>query len=258
MKGIIINFDDESKTGLILSENGVRYPFKEESINNKKLIENKSLNDFSNLSVDFIFENETLKDIYIIDEILKKAPESIISSKKISKLNYDDFNLDVGEEKVKKVRKESLRDMIISPILTIALYIWIDSLKRDSFWTFPLFLLMLITGFGFLYSIFGFLFPKNLLYKVDMEKFKQQLIILDNDNIQQPYKHLSILSAEGSTYDEALSKIIKLAFDLKADALINFKQDLATSSNVKTSFNSNSIHTKINKIYTLQASAISI
>ena len=84
------------------------------------------------------------------------------------------------------------------------------------------------------------------------------LTILDNDNIQQPYKHLSILSAEGSTYDEALNKIIKLAFDLKADVLINFKQDLATSSNVKTSFNSNSIRTKINKTYTLQTSAISI
>ena len=94
--------------------------------------------------------------------------------------------------------------------------------------------------------------PKQILLKLTkkgilIDEYKKHLKIINYTPNNLDFESMGIITVSDKYLENANTKLIKEAFSLKADAIINYSHQISTASNVRTSgwANNKSIKTDI-------------
>ncbi len=101
----------------------------------------------------------------------------------------------------------------------------------------------------------------NIQRKKDiLEEYKKHLKIINYTPNNLYFDNLEIINVRESTLQEAENKLLKKAYELKADAIINYSNQFNTISSVNTSgFGSaKTISTSVKAVNTLSGLAIKV
>ena len=279
MKGTIIDFDETEKVGLILSEDGNRYEF--------DLSQWKSKNKTPELDneVDFVINEDKVCDIYSLNKVndanktknnndlqnhfdsdIKKINFTEIENTIDAKLDAEVYNPEVR----KKGKQMAIKYFLISLVVLVFEMILI-TLSNEAKW----YLLSIILGFIFFITILvsitvimPVVLPDKLLRiimniqrkKDILEEYKKHLKIINYTPNNLYFDNLEIINVRESTLEEAENKLLKKAYELKADAIINYSNQFNTISSVNTSgFGSaKTISTSVKAVNTLSGLAIKV
>lgn len=264
MKGTVIDFSNTENSGLILGEDGNRYIFDISDYKGK----NKSID--IDCEVDFIVDENIAKEIYPIKikesskEAIKiekdeKTPTS--SSLNIKKVDFKSIENELSNPKHSEaIQKEYKIYLILSIlVLLIPLYIMFTAKTSNSGIFVLSMLASLFIAFYIVKLFLVFSSPYEVVKKMVLKKsYKEQLKIWETTPKGLEYEEIRRLHIEGKSFENSEEQLLELAFNIKADAIINYSYQHSTSSNIKTSgFGKHkSIDTKINEYHIIDGLAI--
>ena len=281
MKGIVLDFNHKENIGLILGSDGKRYSF-------NYLNEWKSSNKIPELheEVDFLEKDNIAIEIFSLS---KKTEQNSNSSQDnninstFKKINFEQIESEINHyietnPQIKKnQKKESIKAFFISLSITILTYILSNilfSYKWDFFGLISsiAFLLgCLVTLIFVIIVIFMSFTPKEKLDNAVtksirdekiFEVYSNSLTILNYvpDNLN--YQVIKMISSSSRNYDDAKKQLIRQAYELKADAILNLKDNTNSTSDVKSSFipgtNTQQIKTNVITTHRLEGIAIKL
>lgn len=273
MKGTVIDFDVTTNKGLILGEDGLRYSFNIQDWESK----NKTLE--IDIEVDFITSENQAKNIYGLNKNnLKNSNDIQDKTFGTSKLHSDikkidferiDFEGNVAEELYESNRKSALKMLIISIGIGFVSFI-LMAISAENKYDFLLFIFVLVflgSIVGGLTGLFVYLVPKKILMNMIKKDniridYRNKLKIINFTPSDLKFDSIEIIHVSDKTIEGATNKLIRRAFELKADAIINYNQQVNTASNISTSNNilsgDKNIHTKIQTTYNINGLAIKV
>jgi hypothetical protein len=244
MKGTIIDFDEIEKSGLILAEDGNRYLFE---LNNWK---SKNKIPEIDAEVDFVVNENSATDVFCLTksgnakvgktiEIVEK-PIQNKSYSDIKKIDFEKLENEINNpETIKSAKSETKKDFLYSIIA--AGFSWVllfisSSLKWPDFFVF-LFLLIALASTAYIFVKFiDMINPKGWLKKnIIHSKYKDQLKIINYTPNSLEFDSIKIINISDKSLEKANNKLIEEAYNLKADAIINYSHQTSTTSNVRTS-----------------------
>lgn len=243
MKGKILQYNTQEKNGIILGNDGNRYNFDYQIHwirKNQEIIDD--------MEVDFI-ENDSFAT-----EIFPLNTENILKNKQhnIKKINFEEIENTVNnsnsfseyrKEQNKEIKRILKLNLKIFTILFIVVYIYdllrIHSKSMDiilglSLIAYCIYLFYSILAILYLlaskqeYHYEGYL--KGQIFKLYKENLSILNFIPDNLN----YEVIKMIEDSSSTYESAKNGLIREAYALKADAIINLNHNSSKSSNVST------------------------
>lgn len=237
MKGTIIDFDEIQKSGLILAEDGNRYLFELSNWKSKNKIPE------IDAEVDFVVNENSATDIFCLTKSGNAKVEKTIQNQSYSDIKKIDFEKLENEinnpEIIKSAKSETKRDFLYSII--VAVFLWIllfvsSSLKWPNFFVF-LFLLIALASTAYIFVKFiNMINPKGWLKKnIIHSKYKDQLKIINYTPNSLEFDSIKIINISDKSLEKANNKLIEEAYNLKADAIINYSHQTSTTSNVRTS-----------------------
>ncbi len=249
MKGIVIDFDELEKSGLILGEDGNRYSFE---LDNWK---SKNKTPEIDVEVDFVVNENSASDIFCltkninktsINEEKKEDKIEILSENQIfsdfKKINFDEIEKEMySDERYKESKAKNLKILlIIIAIDFIAYFITKTDFKALGY----------LALFFSVPSTFIMLFVVYKLNKGDFDKkhiigltrdtviydtYAKSLTILNYIPNNLNYAVIKMISVTSDNYDNARKELVRQAYELKADGILNLKHDTNNVSKVKTS-----------------------
>ena len=244
MKGTIIDFDEIEKSGLILAEDGNRYSF------DLSTWKSKNKNPEIDFEVDFVVNKNIATDVFCLTksgnakmgktiEIVEK-PIQNKSYSDIKKIDFEKLENEINNpETIKSAKSETKKDFLYSIIAAIFLWILLfvsSSLKWPDFFVF-LFLLIALASTAYIFVKFiDMINPKGWLKKnIIHSKYKDQLKIINYTPNSLEFDSIRIINISDKSLEKANNKLIEEAYNLKADAIINYSHQTSTTSNVRTS-----------------------
>ncbi|MCT7570415.1 hypothetical protein N5U00_10565 [Aliarcobacter butzleri] len=282
MKGTIVDFDEIEKRGLILAEDGNRYPFDLSKWKSK----NKSPE--LDVEVDFVVDENQVSDIYSLS---KNIPEVKATNEKvenpiqnqsysdIKKINFEEIenkidteiNNEINDtEKYIKEKKEARKSFFISlPILLVEMmFITVSNDVKWYFLSLILGLIFIITALISVLLLIRILMPKKLENKlIKMERksniineYKKYLKIINYTPNNLNFDNIKIINVKANTLEEAENKLLNEAYELRADAIINYSNQFNTISNVRTTGigSGKSVSTSVTAVNSISGLAIKI
>lgn len=274
MKGTIIDFDETEKVGLILSEDGNRYEF--------DLSQWKSKNKTPELDneVDFVINEDKVCDIYSLNkanDVIKTKNNNDLQNhfdSDIKKINFTEIENKVDDElkngeSFNKERDELKKGFlwIVLPVLAAQVIFLVIAFSNR--WDSPLLMLPILTTFlTMLFAIFlaiRILIPRklfNIIVKNSniLTEYEKQLKIINYTPSNLNFENIKIINVSGDTLEEATKELLKQAYELKADAIINYSNQFNTISSVSTTgFGSaKRLSTSVTTVNTLSGLAIKV
>lgn len=255
MNGIILDFNNNEKKGLILGEDGKRYSFDYDTDWQNKLIELKI-----NSEVNFVVNEKNATQIYCLN---KKNNDAVISSNnknsQFRKIDFDSIEKNTNDLSfIKNFRIRMFKYLSISLIiLSLSLFL----VNGDSLFNLILYFIALISGLFSLGYTLAIIFPKSEIEDEFIRKnYSKELTILNYNPDGLNYEVIKMITINSKNYEEAKKELIKKAYKLKADAIFNLTHNVHSISNVRTTgfgFNK-SIETKITTTHTLEGVAIKL
>lgn len=274
MKGTIIDFDETEKVGLILSEDGNRYEF--------DLSQWKSKNKTPELDneVDFVINEDKVCDIYSLNkanDIIKTKNNNDLQNhfdSDIKKINFTEIENKVDDElkngeSFNKERDELKKGFLWIVLPVLAAQIIFLAIAFSNRWDSPLLMLPILTTFlTMLFAIFlaiRILIPRklfNIIVKNSniLTEYEKQLKIINYTPSNLNFENIKIINVSGDTLEEATKELLKQAYELKADAIINYSNQFNTISSVSTTgFGSaKRLSTSVTTVNTLSGLAIKV
>lgn len=241
MKGKILQYNPQEKNGIILGNDGNRYNFDYQIHwirRNQEIIDD--------MEVDFI-ENDSFAT-----EIFPLNIENILKNKQhnIKKINFEEIentvnNINSFSEYKKEQNKEIKRIFKKNLKIFVPLFIlfYISMLLKNDTMGMIIFIGFLFYGIYFLSSILSILYLlaskqeyhyEGYLRAQIFRLYKENLSILNfiPDNLN--YEVIKMIEDSSSTYESAKNGLIREAYELKADAIINLNHNSSKSSSVST------------------------
>lgn len=274
MKGTIIDFDETEKVGLILSEDGNRYEF--------DLSQWKSKNKTPELDneVDFVINEDKVCDIYSLNkanDVIKTKNNNDLQNhfdSDIKKINFTEIENKVDDElkngeSFNKERDELKKGFLWIVLPVLAAQVIFLAIAFSNRWDSPLLMLPILTTFlTMLFTIFlaiRILIPRklfNIIVKNSniLTEYEKQLKIINYTPSNLNFENIKIINVSGDTLEEATKELLKQAYELKADAIINYSNQFNTISSVSTTgFGSaKRLSTSVTTVNTLSGLAIKI
>lgn len=274
MKGTIIDFDETEKVGLILSDDGNRYEF--------DLSQWKSKNKTPELDneVDFVINEDKVCDIYSLNkanDVIKTKNNNDLQNhfdSDIKKINFTEIENKVDDElkngeSFNKERDELKKGFLWIVLPVLAAQIIFLAIAFSNRWDSPLLMLPILTTFlTMLFAIFlaiRILIPRklfNIIVKNSniLTEYEKQLKIINYTPSNLNFENIKIINVSGDTLEEATKELLKQAYELKADAIINYSNQFNTISSVSTTgFGSaKRLSTSVTTVNTLSGLAIKI
>lgn len=274
MKGTIIDFDETEKVGLILSEDGNRYEF--------DLSQWKSKNKTPELDneVDFVINEDKVCDIYSLNkanDVIKTKNNNDLQNhfdSDIKKINFTEIENKVDDElkngeSFNKERDELKKGFLWIVLPVLAAQIIFLAIAFSNRWDSPLLMLPILTTFlTMLFTIFlaiRILIPRklfNIIVKNSniLTEYEKQLKIINYTPSNLNFENIKIINVSGDTLEKATKELLKQAYELKADAIINYSNQFNTISSVSTTgFGSaKRLSTSVTTVNTLSGLAIKI
>lgn len=273
MKGTIVDFDEVEKSGLILAEDGNRYPFDLSKWKSK----NKSPE--VDVEVDFVVDENQVSDIYSLS---KNIPEVKATNEKventienqsysdIKKINFEEMENEVDKKLVDitefKEKKKELRGILLTAISlfigAITLIMYIDKNNPIGM---LLALVIFVSSVAILVISVQLLIPKKLFDKIHRNdkillEYEKHLKIINYTPNNLNFENVKIINARASTLEGAEKILLQEAYDLKADAIINYSNQFNTISSVNTSGfgSSKSVSTSVTAVNSISGLAIKV
>ncbi|MGJ0364464.1 hypothetical protein [Aliarcobacter cryaerophilus] len=274
MKGTIIDFDETEKVGLILSDDGNRYEF--------DLSQWKSKNKTPELDneVDFVINEDKVCDIYSLNkanDVIKTKNNNDLQNhfdSDIKKINFTEIENKVDDElkngeSFNKERDELKKGFLWIVLPVLAAQIIFLAIAFSNRWDSPLLMLPILTTFlTMLFAIFlaiRILIPRklfNIIVKNSniLTEYEKQLKIINYTPSNLNFENIKIINVSGDTLEEATKELLKQAYELKADAIINYSNQFNTISSVSTTgFGSaKRLSTSVTTVNTLSGLAIKV
>lgn len=259
MKGTIIDFCEEENSGLILGEDGNRYSFDS--------VDYKSKNSIVSIDseVDFVVDENRAKDIY---SIKTKTNDGKVEEEKTVLLNSQNSNFKkIDFEKIKEqfknknllnsVRSKFRVKLIISIIPLIVFIIFLNSLPpKSDFLTFVSWVLIVINSLFTISFLATMLLPSKEVKRIVLRDiYNNQLKRVEYTPQDLIYNELKRIHVKEDTFKDAEDKLLEQAFDLRADTIINYKYQFATSSKVS---GRTKIDTEIEEYHIIDGTAIKL
>lgn len=276
MKGQILDFNEELKTGQILGQDGNRYTFNFEEWKSK----NKAPE--IDIEVDFVIKDNIATEIFSLN---KNSNSSQINNKNstFKEINFEQIEKEINHyietnpQIIEKKKKEGIKIFLISLSLTVLLYI-VGTVSFSYKWDFlgmisvVIFLLGCLITFILAIANLPIIFTskKKLDNKVKelikdekiFEVYSNSLTILNYIPNDLQHNVIKMISASANNYDVAKIQLIKQAYELKADAILNLKDNTNSSSDVKSSYipltNTQQIKTNVVTTHRLEGIAIKL
>lgn len=282
MKGTIVDFDEVEKSGLILSEDGNRYSFDLSKWKSK----NKSPE--LDIEVDFVVDGNQANDVYYLNKnnlevkTTNEKVESPIQNQSysdIKKINFEEIENKIDNEiineindieKYKKEKKQTTKSFLISlPILLVeVIFIALSNEAKWYFLSLILGLVFIITALSSVLLLISILMPKKLgnkLIKMQrksniINEYKKYLKIINYTPNNLNFDNIKIINVRANTLEEAENKLLNEAYELKADAIINYSNQFNTISSVNTSGigSSKSVSTSVTAVNSVSGLAIRV
>ncbi|MGJ0287165.1 hypothetical protein [Aliarcobacter cryaerophilus] len=244
MKGTIIDFDEVEKNGLILAEDGNRYSF------DLSTWKSKNKNPEIDFEVDFVVNKNIATDVFCLTksgnakvgktiEIVEK-PIQNKSYSDIKKIDFEKLENEINNpEAIKNAKSETKKEFLYSILgagFSWALLFISSSLKWPEFFVF-FFLLVAIASIAYIFIQFIHMInPKSWLKKnIIHSKYKDQLKIINYTPNSLEFDSIKVINISDKSLEKANNKLIEEAYNLKADAIINYSHQTSTTSNVRTS-----------------------
>lgn len=268
MKGTILDFNEELKNGQILGEDGKRYTF------NSEEWKSKNKNPDIDTEVDFLEKDNIATEIF---SLTKKTEQNSNSSQPnninstFKKINFEQIeNEMLSDKRLEDKRKETSKgfyaliavDIIAyfftkTGISVIAYVVLFFSVPFSLFMIYPYYRLVIKKDLN----------PKDVAQNMIKESvideiYSNSLTILNYvpDNLN--YQVIKMISSSSRNYDDAKKQLIRQAYELKADAILNLKDNTNSTSDVKSSFipvtNTQQIKTNVVTTHRLEGIAIKL
>lgn len=237
MKGTILDYNFKESRGIISADDGNRYLFE---LNNWK---SKNKIPKIDAEVDFVVNENSATDIFCLTKSGNDKVEKTIQNKSYSDIKKIDFEKLENEinnpETIKSVKLETKKDFLYSIIAAVFLWILLfisSSLKWPEFFVF-LFLLIALASTAYIFVKFiDMINPKGWLKKnIIHSKYKDQLKIINYTPNSLEFDSIKIINISDKSLEKSNNKLIEEAYNLKADAIINYSHQTSTTSNVRTS-----------------------
>lgn len=270
MKGQILDFNEELKTGQILGQDGKRYTF------NFEEWKSKNKNPDIDTEVDFIEKDNIATEIFslskktntITSDIKQNSNNLSFNSvnSNFKKINFDKFEKEIeNTDSISKKKKENIKNFFLTacliPVLYLVLYISIDA-KWGDFISIIIFIFFGTSIFSTLIALKNIFFAKSQLRDdVIQSKFKEELQIIDFTPNNINFEPIKIIHVVDKTFDGARNKLIDEAYRLKADAIINYTYQSTSTPKIKTTTSLNGskdIKTEVMASNIINATAIRI
>lgn len=272
MKGTILDFDENAKRGLLLGEDGNRYFFDYE-----KEWKNKNKNPETDSSVDFIIKDNEATEIFSLNkkstnslEIEKKLNTSMNNNQNFKKINFEEIEKEMCSDKRLEENRAKIKkgffillavDIVgylftktgLSPVAYIVLFF---SIPFTFFMLFPFYKLVIKKDVN----------PKDIAENMTKnpvidEVYGNSVTILNY--IPNDLNHIVIkmISSSANNYEDAKKQLIRQAYELKADGILNLKQDSNSQSDTRTVndiplISPTQIKTKVTITYRLEGIAV--
>ncbi len=268
MKGQILDFNEEIKTGQILGQDGNRYSFNIDEWKSK----NKSPE--IDIEVDFVIKDNIATEIFslkIKTEVEQNHNTFQNNNLNLKKINFEDIEKEMyNDKRIEDKRKETSKgfyaliavDIIAyfftkTGISAIAYVILFFSVPFSLFMIYPYYRLVIKKDLN----------PKDMAQNMIRESvidevYSNSLTILNYvpDNLN--YHVIKMISSSSRNYDDAKKQLIRQAYELKADAILNLKDNTNSSSDVKSSYipltNTQQIKTNVVTTHRLEGIAIKL
>ena len=252
MKGIVLDYDGNTKEGIILGDNGNRYKFQFEDWKR----ENSKIS--LDVEVDFMISENKAIELYPINKTNLRE-ENLIEEKKdfnFKKIDFDDIEKKINDPKIidseKKIYwktiREKIKNLIVFWAVSSVLVAISFGYKLENL---ALFIVLMTFIFSVRNIFLLILYATTSSEKVELVSkfYGNELPIINYEPQSLNYDIIQIISTTSNVFDNARENIIRQAYDLKADAIINFTVVSATKGNVSS---------KLQTDYNLEGVAIRI
>ena len=192
----------------------------------------------------------------------------------IKKINFTEIENKVDDElkngeSFNKERDELKKGFLWIVLPVLAAQIIFLAIAFSNRWDSPLLMLPILTTFlTMLFAIFlaiRILIPRklfNIIVKNSniLTEYEKQLKIINYTPSNLNFENIKIINVSGDTLEEATKELLKQAYELKADAIINYSNQFNTISSVSTTgFGSaKRLSTSVTTVNTLSGLAIKV
>lgn len=241
MKGTILDFNEELQTGKILGEDGNRYSFNIDEWKSK----NKHLE--IDDEVDFILEDNIATEIF---SLTKKSNtnsnfeqnQSNLSSNinsNFKKIDFEEIENEINNPTlIEERKKKNTKDFFISTLVTFVFFIFLFISVEFKWNGFISIIILIFFISGIFVSIKElisiFIAKKQMKDDVIQSKYKDQLQIVNFTPNNLNFEIIKMIHVVDKTMDGVTKKLIEEAYELKADAIINYQYQSTTTSKVRT------------------------
>lgn len=260
MKGTILDFDENAKRGLLLGEDGNRYFFDYE-----KEWKNKNKNPETDSSVDFIIKDNEATEIFSLNkkstnslEIEKKLNTSTNNNQNFKKINFEEIDKEMYSDKRLEEKRATVKKFFLI-LLAVDIVGYFFTKTGLSIVAFIVLFFSIPFTLAILFPLYKLVIRKDIIPKdrakemnkndVIDEVYANSLTILNYIPENLNHTVIKMISSSDNDYEDAKKQLIRQAYELKADAILNFKADSNTNSDVSSSFipmtNTQQIRTKI-------------
>jgi uncharacterized protein YbjQ (UPF0145 family) len=179
----------------------------------------------------------------------------------IKKIDFDEMQRQLEDKnKLKEVKKELIQKVYGSIYISIFFVVlivlseilkWGDMATGILFWIF--FFSLLPIAKSFFYTFFSKL---HLEEKIIYTYYKDNLTIINYVPENIKYELIKLIDTSSNSLENAKDKLIAKAYELKADAIINYTNDVSKASIVEG--NRKNVRTKVRTYYEVQGMAIKL
>ena len=253
VKGIILDFKNDDKNGLILGEDGNRYSFFYDTDWQNKITELKI-----NSEVDFIVKDNKATEIYCLNN--KNNDDISLNKNNIpfKKMDFDSIEKNGNDLSfVKDFRIRMFKYLSVSVVILVLGLFLID---KGLVYNWILYIISFISGSFSLGYLLSIIFPKlGIKDEFYRKVYSKELTVISYTPDNLNYEVIKMITINSESYESAKKELIRKAFKLKADAIFNLTHNVTSKSDIRTvGFNDKRIKTKITTTHTLGGVAIKL